>query len=69
MLYLPRVGGTKHGLKSFRCFAAKTWNALSETTRAMAGATGHGAWRGLCGKLIFKKDSSRMILNLNLTAT
>ena len=28
MLSLPKVKSTKHGLRSFRYFAAKTWNAL-----------------------------------------
>lgn len=37
MLYLPRVGSTKRGLRSFRFFAAKTWNTLPETIRAVAG--------------------------------
>ena len=37
MLSLPKVRSTKHGLRSFRCFAAKTWNALPDSIRAMAG--------------------------------
>ena len=37
MLSLPKVRSTKHGLRSFRYFAAKTWNALPDSIRAMAG--------------------------------
>ncbi len=37
MLSLPKVSSTKHGLRSFRYFAAKTWNALPDLIRAMAG--------------------------------
>ena len=37
MLSLPKVKSTKHGLRSFRYFAAKTWNALPDSIRAMAG--------------------------------
>ena len=37
MLSLPKVRSTKHGLRSFRYFAAKTWNALPGSIRAMAG--------------------------------
>ena len=38
MLSLPKVKstGTKHGLRSFRYLAAKTWNALPDSIRAMA---------------------------------
>jgi len=36
-LSLPKVRSTKHGLRSFRYFAAKTWNALPDSIRAMAG--------------------------------
>ena len=35
MLSLPKVRSTKHGLRSFRYFAAKTWNALPDSIRAM----------------------------------
>ena len=38
MLSLPKVRSTKLGLRSFRYFAAKTWNALPDSIRAMAGA-------------------------------
>ena len=37
MLSLPKVRSTKHGLRSFRYFAAKTWNALPDLIRTMAG--------------------------------
>ena len=37
MLSLPKVRSTKHGLRSVRYFAAKTWNALPDSIRAMAG--------------------------------
>ena len=37
MLSLPKVRSTKHGLRSFRYFAAKTWNALPDSIRTMAG--------------------------------
>ena len=37
MLSLPEVRSTKHGLRFFRYFAAKTWNALPDSIRAMAG--------------------------------
>ena len=37
MLSLPKVRSTKRGLRSFRYFAAKTWNALPDSIRAMAG--------------------------------
>ena len=37
MLSLPKVRSTKHGLRSFLYFAAKTWNALPDSIRAMAG--------------------------------
>ena len=37
MLSLPKVRSTKHGLRSFRYFVAKTWNALPDSIRAMAG--------------------------------
>jgi len=37
MLSLPKVSGSKHGLRSFCYFAAKAWNALPDTIRAMAG--------------------------------
>lgn len=37
MLSLPKVRSTKHGLRSFRYFAAKTWNALPDSFRAIAG--------------------------------
>ena len=37
MLSLPKVRSTKHGLRSFQYFAAKTWNALPDWIRAMAG--------------------------------
>ena len=37
ILSLPKVNSTKHGLKSFRYFAAKQWNALPEEIRQMAG--------------------------------
>ena len=36
MLSLPKVRSTKNGLRSFRYFAAKTWNALPDSNRAMA---------------------------------
>ena len=36
-LSLPKINSTKHGLKSFRYFAAKTWNALPDAMRAKAG--------------------------------
>lgn len=34
---LPKVRSTKHGFRSFRYFAAKTWNALPDSFHAMAG--------------------------------
>ena len=37
MLSLPKVSSTKYGLRSFRYFAAKPWNALPDSIRAMAG--------------------------------
>lgn len=37
MLSLPKVNSTMHGPKSFRYFAAKTWNALPDAIRAEAG--------------------------------
>ena len=37
MLSLPKVRSTKHGLRSFRYFAAKTWNVLPDSICAMAG--------------------------------
>lgn len=37
MLSLPKVSSTKYGLRSFRYFAAKSWNALPDSIRAMAG--------------------------------
>ena len=37
LLSLPKIRSTKHGLRSFRYFAAKTWNALPDSIRAMAG--------------------------------
>ena len=37
MLFLPKVRSTKHGLRSFRYFHAKTWHALPDSIRAMAG--------------------------------
>ena len=56
MLSLPKVRNTKHGLRSFRYFAAKTWNALPDSIRAMAEHKG-----------IFKKYSSCSILKLLLS--
>ena len=37
MLTLPKVNSTKHGLRSFRYFAPKNWNALPDAIRATAG--------------------------------
>ena len=37
MLSLPKLNSTKHGLKPFRYFAAKTWNALPNAIRDKAG--------------------------------
>ena len=37
MLLLPKVRSTKHGLMSFRYFAPKTWNALPDSIRSLAG--------------------------------
>ena len=34
---LLKVSSTKYGLRSFRYFAAKSWNALPDSIRAMAG--------------------------------
>jgi hypothetical protein len=39
MLSLPKVNSTKQGLKSFRYFASKHWNALPEATRVSASST------------------------------
>ena len=38
MLSLPKVRSTKHGLRSFRYFTAKTWNTLPDSIRAMDGS-------------------------------
>ena len=37
MLSLPKVNSTKHGLRSFRNFASKNWNAMPDAVRAMVG--------------------------------
>ena len=37
VLSLPRVNITKHGLKSWRYFAAKKWNELSNDIRIKVG--------------------------------
>ena len=37
MLSLPKVNSTKHGLRSFRYFASKNWNAMPDAVRAMVG--------------------------------
>ena len=34
---VKKVGGTKHGLRSFRYFAGKIWNALPDLICTMAG--------------------------------
>ena len=39
MLSLPKISSTKYGLRSFRYFAAKAWNVLPDTIRAMAGTS------------------------------
>ena len=36
-LSLPKVNKTKYGLKSWRYFAAKTWNELTNDIRIKAG--------------------------------
>ena len=56
MLSFPKVRSTKYGLRSFRYFAAKTWNALPDSIRAMAGT-----------REFFKKNSSCSILKLLLS--
>ena len=38
MLAIPKVNSTKYGLKSFRYYAAKQWNALPEQIREIAGS-------------------------------
>ena len=38
ILSLPKVNTTKYGLKSWRCFAAKRWNELTNDIRIKAGA-------------------------------
>ena len=37
MLPLPKVNTTKHGLNSFRYFAAKQWHSISNELRLKAG--------------------------------
>ena len=37
VLSLPKVNTTKYGLKSWRYFAAKKWNELSDDIRIKAG--------------------------------
>ena len=37
MLSLPKVNSTTHGLRSFRYFASKNWNAMPDAVRAMVG--------------------------------
>ena len=37
MLSLPKVNTTKHGLNSFRYFAAKQWNSVPNELRLKAG--------------------------------
>ena len=37
MLSLPKVNSTKHGLRSFRYFASKNWNAMPDAVCAMVG--------------------------------
>ena len=37
---LPKVNTTKYGLKSWRYFAAKQWNELSNDIRMKAGTNG-----------------------------
>ena len=56
MLSLPKVRSTKHGLRSFRYFAAKTWNAQPAGFDSR-----HGRHKG-----ILKKYSSRSFLKLLL---
>ena len=37
LLSLPRVNGTKYGLKCFRYYAVKYWNVLPDNMRILAG--------------------------------
>ena len=37
-LFIPNLNSIKHGLKSFKYYAAKQWNALPKQIREMAGS-------------------------------